>query len=104
MPGTVAGAAKTKAKNLAKNPNFYQEVGSKGGKVKVPKGFAKMSQMKRSAAGKKGGSVPKGRFKYTSPSKFDYYLPVMRFVYIVLFFLIITLIGYLGLKASGAIK
>lgn len=125
MPGTSAGAAKTRDKNLANNPNHYHDAGVKGGKVKVPKGFAKMSQMKRSLAGKRGGSVTGENYRRNvsniyqaindpslrgqmvrrepSVSKLSYYLPVIRFVYIAIFLLVLVLIGYLGLKASGAI-
>lgn len=40
MSGTVEGAAKTKAKNLASDPNYYAKIGSIGGKNSSNGGFA----------------------------------------------------------------
>lgn len=58
MAGTRAGGLKTKAKNLANNPNFYKEIGRKGGKAHSdkPKGFAANPQLAR-IAGAKGGKI-----------------------------------------------
>jgi len=56
MAGTKEGGKKAAMKNIEKNPNHYKEAGAKGGKVKVPKGFAAMSPEKRAAAGAKGGA------------------------------------------------
>lgn len=57
LSGSVAGGKLAAQKNLASNPSFYRDIGSIGGKAKVPKGFALMTPEQRSAAGKKGGSV-----------------------------------------------
>ena len=40
MAGTKAGGQKAAAKNLAKDPNFYAKIGSKGGKNGHTGGFA----------------------------------------------------------------
>ena len=45
MPGTKAGGLKAAQKNLASNPNFYAEIGRKGGSATFAshgsyKGFA----------------------------------------------------------------
>lgn len=41
MGQTKEGAAKARLTNLAKNPNYYKELASSGGRVKgVKKGFA----------------------------------------------------------------
>ena len=40
MSGTAEGAAKTKAKNLASDPNYYSRIGSIGGKNSSNGGFA----------------------------------------------------------------
>lgn len=39
MAGTKAGAQKARDKNLAKNPNYYSEIGTIGGKMSTPGGF-----------------------------------------------------------------
>ena len=57
MAGTKIGGLKAKAKNLAKDPYFYKKCGQKGGSKCVPKGFARMTPEKVSAAGRKGGAV-----------------------------------------------
>lgn len=36
MPGTVTGGKKAAAANLAKDPDFYKKIGSKGGKQHRP--------------------------------------------------------------------
>lgn len=38
MAGTVEGGKKAAAANLANNPNFYAEIGAKGGSRKTPDG------------------------------------------------------------------
>lgn len=38
MAGTKAGAKKAVAKNLAKNKNFYKELGARGGNAPHPNG------------------------------------------------------------------
>lgn len=56
MAGTKAGGAKAAQTNKAKyGDDFYINIGSTGGKAKVPKGFAKMSPEKLREAGIKGG-------------------------------------------------
>lgn len=40
MAGNKKSVLKTRDTLLKKNPNYYKEIGSLGGRVKVPKGFA----------------------------------------------------------------
>ena len=58
MAGTKEGGAKAKASNLKRNPNFYKELGAKGGKKGKKdgaiKGFAH-SHERAVEAGRKGG-------------------------------------------------
>jgi uncharacterized protein len=61
VSGTVAGAAKAKAKILANNPNHFEEIGAKGGKKTMaegakPKGFA-YNRDKAVEAGRIGGAI-----------------------------------------------
>lgn len=42
MAGTREGGLKTAVKNLRKNPNFYKDIGSRGGKNGTTGGFAAM--------------------------------------------------------------
>ena len=58
MSGTKAGGLKAAQKNLAKNPNFYIELGRKGGKVGTTGGFAANPELAR-IAGAKGGRISK---------------------------------------------
>ena len=56
MAGNKEGGLKAREKILAKHgKDFYKRIGAKGGKAKVPKGFAAMPLEKRIAAGRKGG-------------------------------------------------
>lgn len=65
MAGTKAGGQKTREKNLAKNPNYYSDIGKIGGRNGHTGGFAKddrtfLQKLLRrpklaSIAGKKGG-------------------------------------------------
>ena len=59
MAGTLEGGRRTRAKLLAKDPDYYKKLGAKGGSAptKYPKGFAAMPREKVSAAGKKGGAI-----------------------------------------------
>ena len=67
MAGTKAGGKKAAAKNLAKNPNFYREIGRKGGLAGRTGGFASdvtcncdeypEGHLLRKCAGRKGGRV-----------------------------------------------
>jgi general stress protein YciG len=49
MAGTVGGGRKTAAKNLAKDPNFYERIGAIGGRVSTTGGFASDRELARSA-------------------------------------------------------
>lgn len=67
MAGTVAGGKKAAATNLKKNPNFYKEIGSIGGRAKVPnKGFAANPELAR-IAGQKGGKISRRGSKKVEP-------------------------------------
>lgn len=58
MGGTTAGGVKARETNIRKyGEDFYRNIGSSGGKAKVPKGFALMSKEAVSQAGKKGGEL-----------------------------------------------
>lgn len=70
MAGTKAGGKKAAAKNLKKDPNFYANIGRKGGSVKGTKGgFASnvvgddgLTGLERARiAGAKGGRVSRRR-------------------------------------------
>lgn len=56
MAGTKLGGQKAAAKNLAKNPNFYAEIGKKGGENGNTGGFAANPELAR-IAGAKGGRI-----------------------------------------------
>lgn len=59
MAGNKIGGLKAKAKNLEKNPNFYSDIGKKGGaKIGVLKGFAANPELAR-IAGARGGRISK---------------------------------------------
>lgn len=56
VAGNKLGGAKAGATNKAKyGADYYQKIGSKGGKAKVPKGFAMMSPERLREVGIKGG-------------------------------------------------
>jgi len=58
MAGTKAGGAKAAATNKAKyGDDFYTNIGAKGGKALVPKGFAMMSKEQLREIGIKGGTM-----------------------------------------------
>lgn len=67
MAGTKAGGLKARDKNLAKNPNFYKDIGAKGGRNGTTGGFAHKGRHLceeiegwhhyARCAGKKGGTV-----------------------------------------------
>ena len=70
MSGNYIGGRKAaKTTKQRKGDDFYQEIGAKGGKAKVPKGFAidtrglieKLMRVpnRASVAGRKGGSISK---------------------------------------------
>jgi general stress protein YciG len=60
MAGTKAGGKLAAAKNLARNPNFYAEIGRKGGVRGHTGGFAANPELAR-IAGKKGGLISRRR-------------------------------------------
>lgn len=62
MAGTKMGGLKAAAKNLAKNPNFYRDIGRKGGKNGTTGGFAANPELARTA-GAKGGRISRRRKK-----------------------------------------
>ena len=64
MAGTKAGGLKAKAKNLAKDPNFYAKIGSKGGQASNTGGFAANPELAR-IAGAKGGRISRRGKKTT---------------------------------------
>ena len=58
MAGTTIGGAKCAKTNKAKyGENYYKNIGSIGGKAKVPKGFALMDAEKLSEVSRKGGRI-----------------------------------------------
>jgi hypothetical protein len=62
MAGTLAGGKKAAQKNLAKNPNFYRDIGRKGGANGHTGGFAANPELAR-IAGAKGGRISRRRKK-----------------------------------------
>ena len=64
MAGSPTGGIKARDKNLAKNPNFYRDIGRKGGKAPSdkPKGFAANPELAR-IAGSIGGKTSKRQKK-----------------------------------------
>lgn len=57
MAATRVGGLKAAETNRKKNPDFYREIGRRGGLAKGPKGFAVMEKDKVRAAGRKGGKI-----------------------------------------------
>lgn len=51
MPGTPEGGFKTKAKVLERNPNWYKEIGAKGGQNSNNGGFASLKKGKDGLTG-----------------------------------------------------
>lgn len=62
MSGTKIGGMKAKESNLAKNPNFYKEIGRLGGLVSTRGGFATNPAL-AAIAGRKGGKLSHRRPK-----------------------------------------
>ena len=60
MAGTKLGGQKAAAKNLARNPKFYAEIGAKGGRNGHTGGFAANPEFAR-IAGANGGRISKRR-------------------------------------------
>ncbi|RKV91609.1 MAG: hypothetical protein D8G53_15260 [Candidatus Saccharimonas sp.] len=78
MVATRAGGLKARDKNLARNPNFYREIGRRGGSVGGKKGFALNPEMAR-ICGAKGGSISKRRPKQdTELAEFEKTAPYGR--------------------------
>lgn len=63
MPGTKIGGIKARDKNLARNPNFYREIGAKGGRNGHTGGFAANPELARIAGIKGGRSSKRGKTK-----------------------------------------
>lgn len=58
MAGTKLGGIKAAETNKKKyGREFYANIGRKGGKACVPKGFALMDERKVQEAGSKGGAI-----------------------------------------------
>lgn len=54
--GTLSGGLKASKTNKEKyGDDFYKRIGSRGGRARGPKGFARMDPEKRAEAGRKGG-------------------------------------------------
>ena len=68
MAGNKAGGLKAAAKNKANNPNFYAEIGRRGGSAKTDKlkGFAANPELAR-IAGQKGGKASRRPKKVEQP-------------------------------------
>ena len=62
MAGTPEGGRKAAAKNLANDPDFYKNIGRKGGKNGTTGGFAANPELAR-IAGAKGGRISRRRKK-----------------------------------------
>lgn len=78
MTETKSGGRKTAATILAKNPNFYREIGRKGGSVGGKKGFALNPELAR-ICGAKGGRISKRRPKQdTELAEFEKTAPYGR--------------------------
>jgi general stress protein YciG len=60
MAGTIEGGKKAAARNIARDPDFYSKIGTKGGKNGHTGGFAANRELAR-IAGKKGGHISKRR-------------------------------------------
>jgi len=79
VAGNKTGGAKAASTNKRKyGDGFYEVIGAKGGKAKVPKGFALMDPEKVSMAGAKGGSISRrGKSKVQEP-KSNWYEKLIR--------------------------
>ena len=60
----LTGGKLAASKNLAKNPNFYHEIGAKGGRNSNTGGFAANPELAR-IAGAKGGRISRRKAKTT---------------------------------------
>lgn len=66
MAGTKEGGKKAAAKNVARDANFYANIGSKGGAAKVSKGFAANPELARKAGAKGGAISRRGKAQKTA--------------------------------------
>lgn len=62
MAGTKEGGKKAAATNLAKNPNFYRDIGRIGGSRSTAGGFAASPALAK-IAGAKGGKISRRKPK-----------------------------------------
>jgi general stress protein YciG len=62
MAGTKAGGRKAAEKNLQRDPDFYANIGRKGGQNGHTGGFAANPELAR-IAGAKGGTISRRRSK-----------------------------------------
>lgn len=73
MSGTRVGGLKARDKNRAKDPDFYQKIGAKGGSKKgdellSPKGFGSSHEL-AVRAGKQGGLKSRRGIHLAKPNK-----------------------------------
>jgi len=69
VAGTKQGGYITRDKNLAKDPDYYKKLGSRGGSRRVAtKGFGH-PDIDAHEAGRKGGTAPRRRIRYTEAGK-----------------------------------
>lgn len=70
MAGTKEGGRKAAAKNLDKNPNFYNEIGKKGGQKGHTGGFYAHPELAK-IAGRKGGAISRRNLDKSSIASLD---------------------------------
>jgi general stress protein YciG len=68
VAGTKEGGRKAAAKNLARDPDFYKNIGRKGGKKGTTGGFAANREL-ASIAGTKGGTRSRRTKARIDPTK-----------------------------------
>lgn len=61
MSGTTIGGKKAAAKNLKRDPNFYKNIGAKGGRNGNTGGFAANRELARIAGAKGGRKSRRGK-------------------------------------------
>jgi len=81
MSGTAEGAAKVKAKILARDPDFYKRIGTIGGQNSLGTGFAmnrELAKVAGAAGGRKSSrkGIKTGEGKYRKPTVMRYTMPV----------------------------
>lgn len=67
MAGTKEGGKKAAIANLARDPDFYKNIGAKGGQNGHTGGFAANHELAR-IAGAKGGAISRRKKKYVAPT------------------------------------